>query len=148
MISRTFCTTICSIKLWVEIFLIHQLQLKVHALTQSKLKWTVLSNFKENIYIVNITRQCKEDAVKRNSHQGVTQGRKEKDWLLMDDNKQYMDFLKEICEQMEKTSSDSVRIFLLSIHNTALTITQYGLHRWCPRNPTKTLTSSKLPSCM
>jgi hypothetical protein len=104
-------------------------QLKVHTLTQSKLKWTVLSNFKENIHIVNITRQWKEDGVKRSSHQDATQGQKEKDCLLMDDNKQYMDFLKEICEQMEKTSSDSVRIFLLSIHNTALTIRQYGLHR-------------------
>jgi hypothetical protein len=39
----------------------------------------MLSNFKENIHIENMTRQWKEDGIKRSSHQDVTEGQKEKD---------------------------------------------------------------------
>jgi hypothetical protein len=56
------CTLRCSAA-YFDVFLRHQLQLKVHAMTQSKLKWTMLSNLKEKIHIGVMTRQWEEDGV-------------------------------------------------------------------------------------
>jgi hypothetical protein len=48
-------------------------------MTESKTKWTMLSNLKKKIHTGTMMRQRKEDGVERSSHQDVTEGVKEKD---------------------------------------------------------------------
>jgi len=90
-----------------------------------------------------MTRQWKEGGVKRSGHQDVTMGGGQK-LTAGDIDKPYLDSLKQIGKGMQETSSDSERMFLLSLFAAMKQLSPLLSRK--PSTKTETFCNSRIPT--